>query len=227
MQTFLAATLVCLILTQLCATPTDAWGFVAHKTVAGLAQRFLSDESWAWVRHIEGYKEADLVDICVQADEYGYSQYGGWSLPLHYVNSPFSATQFDMARDCGESVGHQCIVNAIFNYTYILQKAVSSQQPVPTRAQRQRLPDVEWVWHSAFAWEGPEPSPLAFLVHFTSDLGQPLHAGFACDKGGNSVITSNNWGSGGSIQLHNLHKVWYVLTSQSLTLVFASFSKSH
>ena len=200
--------MIALLLIQFSANcRVEAWGYVAHKTVAGVAQRMLTDESWAWVRKIEGRNDATLVDICTQADEYGYSPYGGWSKPYHYVNSPFAATSFDLLRDCGEAVDYKCVLNAIFNYTYILEKTVQTQRIAPP-AQAQKIADSEWEWFTPFAWEGPEPSALAFLVHFISDLGQPLHAGFDCDKGGNSVLTTNGWY--GKPQTNNLHKIWYV-----------------
>lgn len=58
------------------------------------------------------------------------------------------------------------------------------------------------IWHSA----APLPErllALKYVVHFAGDIHQPLHAGYADDRGGNSFQLQTFWGKGS-----NLHAVW-------------------
>lgn len=80
-----------------------------------------------------------------------------------------------MARDCPNSA---CVVAAIQNYTNIL----SSRPPA--------------------RWINPEPSAVTFLVHYMGDIHQPLHVGYAHDRGGNNVNVKF-FG-----KTKNLHSIW-------------------
>ena len=50
---------------------------------------------------------------------------------------------------------------------------------------------------------------LKFLVHFIGDLHQPLHAGFAEDRGGNNAVIFHQG------ELSNLHRYWDVVILDS------------
>ncbi len=96
-----------------------------------------------------------------------------WIKPLHYINVPRGADHVDLARDCP---GGQCVAGAIIKY-------------------RDMLKDPQAT---------PEDKLLALrlLVHFVEDLHQPMHVGYADDKGGN-MITLTLLG-----KPTNLHAVW-------------------
>lgn len=74
----------------------------------------------------------------------------------HYVNMPRdSSCQYDVTRDCPDG---QCVAGAIKRQRRVLASSA---------------PDLDRL------------KALKYLVHFVADVDQPLHAGFADDKGGN------------------------------------------
>lgn len=74
----------------------------------------------------------------------------------HYVNFPKGDCQYEQERDCP---GGKCVVESIRKQASILQFDVNDEK---------RL------------------TALKYLVHFVADVHQPLHAGWAEDRGGNT-----------------------------------------
>lgn len=106
------------------------------------------------------------------ADHEGHEKYPR-SGPWHFVNVPLSADHYDPARDCGRG---ECVVEKIKHYRKVLADRRTS------REDRQVA--------------------LLFLVHFVSDIHQPLHVGDNRDHGGNDTQVQF-FGQGTS-----LHRVW-------------------
>ena len=97
---------------------------------------------------------------------------GPASAPWHYLNFPRGQCRFDAARDCPEG---QCVVGAIDR-----QRAILASKA--TDAERLQA--------------------LKYLVHLVADVHQPLHAGYADDRGGNQFqLRAFMRGS-------NLHALW-------------------
>ena len=93
--------------------------------------------------------------------------------PWHYVNLPrHGGCRFEAARDCAQG---QCVVGAIDRQATIL---------------------------GARGADADRLKALKYVVHFVADVHQPLHAGFADDRGGNT-IQLQAYGRG-----TNLHAVW-------------------
>jgi len=92
--------------------------------------------------------------------------------PWHYVNLPRESCAYVEARDCP---GGNCVVRAIEDQLKILKSAA---------------PDAERL------------TALKYVVHLVADIHQPLHAGFADDRGGNQYQV-NIKGRGS-----NLHALW-------------------
>jgi hypothetical protein len=91
----------------------------------------------------------------------------------HFVNFPREARcRYDAARDCR---GGRCVVAAIERE----RKALLSSAPDDERLEA-----------------------LKYLVHFVADVHQPLHAGYADDRGGNRVQLQA-YGKGAK-----LHALW-------------------
>lgn len=91
----------------------------------------------------------------------------------HFVDFPREAhCQYDAARDCR---GGRCVVAAIERERKVLMSSA---------------PDDERL------------RALKYLVHFVADVHQPLHAGYADDRGGNRVQLQA-YGKG-----TNLHSLW-------------------
>ncbi|MBC7379583.1 MAG: S1/P1 nuclease [Burkholderiaceae bacterium] len=90
----------------------------------------------------------------------------------HYVNLPQGDCNYVKARDCQNGA---CMVEAII-----------AQVAVP----KSNAPDAERL------------TALKYVVHLVGDVHQPLHAGYASDKGGNTYQVQA-FGKG-----TNLHAIW-------------------
>lgn len=92
----------------------------------------------------------------------------------HYVNFPRDAgCSYEPARDCEDGA---CVVGAIERQVEVLKNS--------------RAPDEARL------------KALKYVVHLVADVHQPLHAGFADDRGGNSYQVQA-FGRGS-----NLHSLW-------------------
>lgn len=167
-----------LLIALLLLLPFDAlaWGPLGHRLVALLA---LDELDPAVRRDIDallaGEPDPSLPGIANWADELRANDpdLGKKSAKWHYVNIAEHDCVYQPERDCP---GDACVVAAIRDQTAIL-----ADRSLP-RAQRLQA--------------------LKFVVHFIGDVHQPLHAGYARDKGGNDVqINLNGRGS-------NLHQLW-------------------
>jgi hypothetical protein len=100
----------------------------------------------------------------------------------HYVNLPRgSDCAYQPSRDCPDG---NCVVAAL---------TVQAQRlAVPTSSAQDRL------------------EALKYVIHFVADLHQPLHAGFADDRGGNTYQL-RAFGRG-----TNLHAVWDTALLQAI-----------
>lgn len=156
--------------------PAHAWGPLGHRLVARLAEPQLSPQTRAEVERLlatEGLHS--LADIANWADELREHdpELGRRSAKWHYVN----IGELDCSYDAGQACpGGDCVVAAIDAQAAIL-------------ADRSR-PDAERL------------QALKFVVHFVGDAHQPLHAGYARDRGGNTVQVNLD-GKG-----TNLHALW-------------------
>ena len=90
----------------------------------------------------------------------------------HYVNLPQGDCNYVKARDCPDGA---CVVEAISAQAAILKS---------------NAPDAERL------------TALKYVVHLVGDVHQPLHAGYASDKGGNTYQVQA-FGKG-----TNLHALW-------------------
>lgn len=156
--------------------PALAWGAMGHRLVAALATDELGPHAQKEiVRLLQSEAYATLPGIATWADELREHDpdLGRRSSAWHYVNLGEEQCTYEATRDCK---GGNCVVEAIVAQAAIL-------------GDRKRS-DVERV------------QALKFVVHFVGDVHQPLHAGHAHDKGGNTVQVSID-GKG-----TNLHSLW-------------------
>lgn len=169
-----------LVLFAACAPPAHAWGALGHRLVAALAEEELSPTARREVEALlAGEPEPTLAGISTWADELRASDpgLGRRSAAWHYVNLGEDGCSYDAARDCPDG---DCVVGAID-----AQLARLRDRSLPAQVRLQAL---------------------KFVVHFVGDVHQPLHAGHAHDKGGNTVQIRVPSASGerGS----NLHAWW-------------------
>ncbi len=114
-----------------------------------------------------------MAEVGAWADEVRRQPAYRWSAPLHYSNIPPGEPAFVFER---HSPPEGCAVAAIKRFS-------------------QELVDPELT-------DDQRREALKFLIHFVGDIHQPLHAGFAHDRGGNDI----------RVELlgrpFNLHAVW-------------------
>lgn len=162
------------------ALPAHGWGRMGHRLIADLADAELTPQTRAEVDALlAGEPEPTLAGVAAWADELRSNDpdLGRRSAPWHYVNLGEDGCRFDAARDCR---GGNCVVGAIEAQLAVL------------RDGRALLDDRRRA--------------LKFIVHFVGDVHQPLHAGHAHDKGGNSVQVRVP--SPGGERGSNLHSWW-------------------
>jgi len=90
----------------------------------------------------------------------------------HYVNFPRETCQYVAERDCPDG---KCVVGAIERQLAVLKSSESDDRRLQA---------------------------LKYLVHFVADVHQPLHAGYADDRGGNTFQLQ------AFMRGTNLHAVW-------------------
>lgn len=152
------------------------WWQAGHAIVCDIAWREMSDGSRRAVR--------DLLALDPEYARFGPSCY--WPdvirddpryvvfAPSHYVNLPPGAAGYVAARDCARTL---CVVEAIELFAGRLRD--------PTLPPAERL------------------VALKFLGHLVGDIHQPLHAGYASDRGGNDIHACIP-----GDEDTNLHAVW-------------------
>ena len=176
----LAAALTAVLALTVAAPPAHAWGELGHRVVGHLAEARLTPAARAAVaRLLAGEADPTLAGVANWADRLRDAppaddpELGRRTSAWHYVNLGEEGCRYDAARDCPDG---NCVVGAIEREVAILRDPA---QPTAARARA-----------------------LKFVVHFVGDVHQPLHAGFARDRGGNDFqLQFRGEGS-------NLHRVW-------------------
>jgi len=156
------------------STHSLAWGSDGHTAIGILAMGQLTPEARQELESMIGPLNAEAMQkACNWPDAVREIEEWDWSAPQHYVNIPRGDFSYLEIRDCPDG---RCATEAIKRY------AAELTSPQIEKEQR---------WQ-AFAW----------LCHVVGDLHQPLHAGFADDRGGNDfdIVFKGE-------QL-NLHRFW-------------------
>lgn len=179
MRILLLAALLCLV-----AAPAHSWGPRGHRLVGHIAEAGLTPAARARVDAlllgVEDEEKRSLAGISTWADELRGSdpRLGQESAPWHYVNIGESGCDYAPARDCPRG---DCVIEAINRQARALAD--------PGRSNAERL------------------QALKFVVHFVGDVHQPMHAGYARDRGGNTVQVNLRDGTRDG-RGTNLHALW-------------------
>ena len=149
-----------------------------HITIAYVASNFVSDQTAAHFQTLLRNQSSDyLANVATWADNIRYTKWGHFTGPFHFIDAkddPPSSCDVIMERDC-KSEG--CVISALQNYT-------------------SRLIDAD---NSLSAQEHEQAAK--FIIHFVSDLHQPLHTEDVA-KGGNGIHVKFD------SKFFNLHHVW-------------------
>lgn len=167
--------LACLLLFA-CVPAASAWGELGHRLVGALATAELTPQARREVeRLLAAEAEPTLAGVSIWPDRLRDNDPPRYKATArwHYVNLAEHACDYQPPRDCPDG---NCVVEAIRAQVRIL-------------ADRTR-PDAE------------RTDALKFVVHFVGDIHQPLHGGYAGDRGGNRYQIQYK-GRG-----DNLHWLW-------------------
>lgn len=186
-----AVLLLALSLSSLMLAPeAHAWGKSGHRIVGAIAQDRLDAKASAAVAELlAGEPDQTLAGVSTWADQVREEvpEYR-WTMPLHWVNFEAGNCSYQAPVNCHDDL---CVVAAIERYGKQLQ-----DDWLPLAVRR---------------------DALKFVVHFVGDVHQPLHAGFAADRGGNDFqinIQREGW---------NLHSVWDTLIIDSAKLEWPAY----
>lgn len=156
------------------AASAFAWDDTGHAAVGVLAVEQTAPATQLTLEDLLGsHRPDDIAEACNWADGYRGTPEGEWSAPLHYVNIDPASNHYRRRRDCPDGA---CVVEAVARYA-------------------ERLGDA------GLAAEDRREA-FRFLCHFAGDLHQPLHVGYADDRGGNLVTIDLNG------ETMNLHAFW-------------------
>jgi len=163
-----------------------AWGPQGHAAIGQAALARVSAGTRSWLQAVLGAEspaELDraVAEACFWPDTFRDDPEWAWSAPLHYVNIPRDTAHYDRQRDCP---GGRCVTEGVKKFAADLGRGGS--------------PGAE-------SGPGAHPGPwrsFAWVCHLVGDMHQPLHAGFAEDRGGNRVEIEFNG------ERLNLHRFW-------------------
>lgn len=175
----------------------QAWGPVGHRAVARIAEQHLDPRVRAEVAALAG--PGGLAGIAVWADEMrGDPRYTGEApgsvdtRPWHYINARDADDYGRVLAASGQKGSVDHIVEAIAFAERRLADRTGANGTAADRAEA-----------------------LRWLVHFVGDLHQPLHVGYAEDRGGNTIVVEGEGGAGESGP-GNLHRLWDVTLVEAL-----------
>jgi hypothetical protein len=182
-----------LLFATVIGTPAYAWGAKGHRVIAGIAEARLTDAARAAITTL--LEDEDLAGASTWADAMRAARdnpefWSDYAANWHFVNiapgEDYASSQKNPRGDAYAAL-----------QTFV---AILVDEPVPAGPVRDGLElyfgklDTRNIEVRRFA--------LKFLVHILGDLQQPLHSGYASDRGGNSVALS--WFGTAT----NLHSVW-------------------
>jgi hypothetical protein len=188
----------------------SAWGANGHRVIGALAQENLTAAARAAVNEILAGE--DLATVSTWADEMRSTQdnpefWSRYAANWHYVNITPGATYPSSAKsDRGDAY--------VALETFV---AILRDEPVPEGPVREGL---EFYYGDLAAHKAEVKAfALKFLVHILGDLQQPLHSGFAHDRGGNDARVT--WFGESS----NLHSVWDTQLVQQPDLSYTELAR--
>ena len=153
--------IVLFLSTLLLSIPSvHAWGTIGHRTVAYLAEKYLSPGATTYVAGLL-VRIPDISDAALWADQVKRTREFHYTPEWHFIDAeddPPRTCSVNFKRNCHPKPG--CVVSAIANMT----EQVNDPDLSPYDRQ----------------------NALMFLLHFIGDIHQPLHTE-AEDKGGNLI----------------------------------------
>ena len=153
--------LLLLTLWALFVARAHCWGSLGHRTVAYLAQQYMTPTARIFVDDLINHQ--DISEAALWPDKVRHMPPFHYSASWHFIDAqddPPGQCGLNFTRDCPSSQEGGCIVSAITNHTERILNAS--------------------LWH----WERGQS--MRYLLHFLGDIHQPLHTEHE-ERGGNDI----------------------------------------
>ena len=214
-----------------------AWGGPGHTATARLAQSLFTPEANELAYQLLPDVKGQISAIASWADNVRGQPAYAWSSGMHFADTPDFVCQYVAERDCNyQGVTDLCVDGAVHNYTHRLQDMsiadttqyrealeflvhfVGDLHQVRTHSPPQHLHTVARITHIVMSLSHLDSVTLTCIACVRSVCcGQPLHAGFLSDLGGNRISVSFRGSN------TNLHSLWDSgLISRRVALNFSS-----
>jgi len=160
------------VLLMLAAPLAQAWGPEGHRIVGQIAADHLTPKARAAIDALLAGEQDPSLPGVANWADEIRPQHPETG-PLHYINLPKGDCHYQPQRDCP---GGTCVIGGI-------EQSIATLKFAGARREQRVV-------------------ALKNLVHFIGDVHQPLHAGLAEDRGGNSYKIE--WAG----KDDNLHRLW-------------------
>jgi S1/P1 Nuclease len=168
------------------ATTALAWNTDVHNQIGFLAEEFLTPQTKSIIHQIlEPEYHGSIGKAAAWADSYRKTTEGAFSSQWHYIDSqdsPPAVCNTYYNRDCTKG---GCVISAIANQTEILRGCIADAKAGKIKGGKNIACSYALKW----------------IVHFTGDIAQPLHASSLAIGGNSFDVTFNKVAT-------NLHSVW-------------------
>lgn len=160
-----------------------SWSKFVHEHIAELASDLLTDETKLKLQSITGEERVSSWLIrqsgWADTDEAKNISLNGESGDYHFAHTSRRCEPFLYRRDCK---GGKCIVSGIFRH---IRTIVSDKSNSEDRIRS-----------------------LKYLIHYMTDIHQPLHVGFKADRGGNLIRPLSRFRDKRTGRSMDLHSIW-------------------
>ncbi len=133
------------VLCVLVTFPVHAFSDLGHKMVAAIAWQQLTPFAKQKVQRILGPGEKSFVNASVWADHIKGNENFNYLKPLHYVNMPKNAVEYQRARDCRKD---KCVVQAIETFSKVLVTGNEKNKKLALRMVIHLLGDIHQPLHA-------------------------------------------------------------------------------
>jgi uncharacterized protein (DUF433 family) len=162
-----------------------SWGYTGHRLIGTITENHLNPKAKSAIKELLG--DTTIADACTWADDARKDPRFKETANWHFLNLPMGLT-FEQFKKYIDTASNANVYTAL-------------------KAAEKTLRDKNAVRQE-------KVYALKFLMHFVSDLHQPMHISRAEDKGGNTIQL--NYDGKGT----NLHSLWdtKMLERQGLTV---------
>lgn len=122
-----------------------SYGDTGHKSVAAMAWQHLTPFAKQNVERILGSGKDKFINASVWADHIKSDERFNYLKPMHYVNLPKAASQYNRARDCKKD---KCIVEAIKTFSRVAKTGSRKEQRLALRMIIHLIGDIHQPLHA-------------------------------------------------------------------------------